>query len=125
MIQWCASPDCKFAVQKLTKMALLSYLCNCGETYCFECGDPEHAVVTCEQLKQFKTHVDCETYQWIINNAKNCPQCSAPIEKNGGCNHMVRQHVFQCFRCFINFVKFADMSRLSIQFLLALHGSME
>ena len=25
---------------------------------------------------------------WIMDNTKPCPNCKAPIEKNGGCNHM-------------------------------------
>ena len=26
--------------------------------------------------------------EWIITNAKPCPSCKAPIEKNEGCMHM-------------------------------------
>lgn len=88
-IRWCPAPNCTFAVKKLTAVALLAYECECGESYCFECGDPVHEVVTCMQLETFKNHTDGESYMWIANNTKNCPGCKAPIEKNEGCNHMV------------------------------------
>jgi hypothetical protein len=37
----------------------------------------------------------------ISRLAKKCPQCKAPVEKNGGCNHMTCQHChFQwCWLC--------------------------
>lgn len=41
------------------------------------------------QLEKFKIHDDAETYKWIVEHAKHCPQCRTVIEKNGGCNHMV------------------------------------
>lgn len=88
-IRWCPSPNCNYVVEKTSTIALLSYGCQCGETYCFECGDPAHEVITCEQLNTFKNHTDRETYQWIATNAKSCPNCKASIEKNGGCMHMV------------------------------------
>lgn len=36
---------------------------------------------------------DQETKEWLKSNSRLCPSCSAPITKNGGCNHM------QCFHC--------------------------
>lgn len=36
---------------------------------------------------------DQETKAWMENNTRLCPSCSAPIAKQGGCNHM------QCSHC--------------------------
>jgi hypothetical protein len=40
---------------------------------------------------------DQETKEWMENNTRLCPSCSAPITKNGGCNHM------QCSHCHAKF----------------------
>lgn len=39
--------------------------------------------------KEVKERDDC----WLARNTKPCGGCGAPIQKNGGCNHMV------CSRC--------------------------
>jgi ariadne-1 len=31
---------------------------------------------------------ESENVKWLIANTKRCPECSKPIEKNGGCMHM-------------------------------------
>jgi ariadne-1 len=36
-----------------------------------------------------KTTGESETRNWIQANTKPCPKCSKPVEKNGGCNHIV------------------------------------
>lgn len=47
---------------------------------------------------------DSETFNWINANTKDCPKCSAPIEKNGGCNYMRCQNskcLYEfCWMCF-------------------------
>eukprot|EP00521_Asterionellopsis_glacialis_P009361 CAMPEP_0195286422 /NCGR_PEP_ID=MMETSP0707-20130614/3891_1 /TAXON_ID=33640 /ORGANISM="Asterionellopsis glacialis, Strain CCMP134" /LENGTH=522 /DNA_ID=CAMNT_0040346059 /DNA_START=22 /DNA_END=1590 /DNA_ORIENTATION=+ len=40
---------------------------------------------------------DKATTDWIGNNTRPCPSCSAPISKSGGCNHM------RCPQCKVNF----------------------
>jgi len=48
--------------------------------------------------------------QWIKSFSVRCPGCLVPIEKNGGCDHMV------CARCQIHFnwhqAKFSNMIRI-------------
>jgi hypothetical protein len=36
---------------------------------------------------------DRATKRWIKNNCESCPNCSAPIKKAGGCDHMT------CAKC--------------------------
>lgn len=31
---------------------------------------------------------ELESHLWIEGRTKRCPSCQAPVEKNGGCNHM-------------------------------------
>jgi len=30
----------------------------------------------------------CDSSEWVVAHTKSCPNCNAPIEKNGGCDHM-------------------------------------
>jgi hypothetical protein len=32
---------------------------------------------------------DAKYADWLRENSKPCPQCRVPIEKDGGCDHMV------------------------------------
>lgn len=68
----------------------LEVKCTCGEEFCFACGGEHHLPCTCDMLKKWlkKCADDSETSNWISTNTKDCPKCSKPIEKNGGCNHM-------------------------------------
>lgn len=36
-----------------------------------------------------KVSGDSETKNWFMANTKPCPKCQKPVEKNGGCNHVV------------------------------------
>ena len=44
-----------------------------------------------------------ETSNWIAANTRECPKCHVTIEKDGGCNHMVRDrlHNSYCIPVFI------------------------
>lgn len=35
-----------------------------------------------------KTNVDPVFAKWLKENAKHCPGCNVPVQKNGGCSHM-------------------------------------
>lgn len=41
--------------------------------------------------------VDAESKKWMDRHSRRCPSCSAPISKNGGCNHIT------CQNCKANF----------------------
>ena len=73
--------------------------CNCGEIWCFVCQEAAHWPATCEQAKIHQQLLDqrkTETKTYFVE-AKRCPSCSYPIEKSGGCQHMV------CGRCRVEF----------------------
>lgn len=66
-------------------------VCKCGHIFCFGCGANWHEPVLCKFQKKWteKCDEDAGTASWITLNTKDCPKCKVPIEKNGGCNHMV------------------------------------
>ncbi|BDA50235.1 probable Ankyrin repeat and IBR domain-containing protein 1 [Coccomyxa sp. Obi] len=78
----------------------LDVRCSCGHAFCFSCLRAPHEPATCAAVREWETLVavvnkeekeraDC----WLARNTKPCGGCGAPIQKNGGCNHMV------CSRC--------------------------
>lgn len=60
----------------------------------FQCADYEvgdHSPANCHIVDKWKkkSKDESENVNWMIANTKKCPKCRAPIEKNGGCMHMV------------------------------------
>ncbi|KAF6016131.1 hypothetical protein HII12_000172 [Brettanomyces bruxellensis] len=70
-------------------------VCTHKHRFCFNCLQEDHSPCPCSLAKEWekKCKDDTETCHWLAANTKDCPHCSTPIEKNGGCNHMV------CFKC--------------------------
>ena len=75
--------------------------------FCWSCEELPHWPIPCDMREQWldKVHeevgepesaADGESFEevahrlWIKANTKECPKCRTPIEKNEGCNHMVR-----------------------------------
>ncbi|QPG73077.1 hypothetical protein FOA43_000382 [Brettanomyces nanus] len=113
----CPFPDCDSLVMQLgfdsstvatlaeyTKRLLIpSVQCSHKHEFCYNCLKEDHSPCPCAIVKKWerKCKDDSETAHWIVANTKDCPKCSSPIEKNGGCNHMVCrscQHQF-CWVC--------------------------
>lgn len=92
-MRWCPSAGCSYAAKK-KQISKSPCTCKCGHEFCFDCMEYWHVPISCSRLKQWKNNDDGETFQWIAQNAKLCPGCQAIIEKNGGCNHMVRKPLF-------------------------------
>jgi len=98
--RYCPAPDCdKIAVGS----GVTNVKCNCGNNFCFRCGDEAHEPCSCDHLEAWNTKCqnESETANWILVNTKKCPQCQSRIEKNQGCNHMnckLCKHEF-CWMC--------------------------
>lgn len=96
-IRWCPKPSCGMAM--VGGDGVLMMRCpreSCGFCFCYRCKEPWHADSTCEQYQAWKRDnqgAHDRFRLWLSQNAKCCPQCNAPIEKNGGCNHMT------CAKC--------------------------
>merc|ERR1712080_289456 len=68
----------------------------CGVDICRGCKSVYHHGMSCQFYKMFKQDDNHSLRVWLAedrNNRKLCPQCEAPIEKNGGCLHVT------CIKC--------------------------
>jgi ariadne-1 len=90
LVMWCPGPDCSLAVA-VQQVAARPVRCLCGHSFCVACSEDWHQPITCTLLKVWikKCEDDSETNNWLAAHTKLCPKCEVPIEKNGGCNHMV------------------------------------
>jgi len=90
LLRWCPSPNCNNAI-KVQHVEARPVKCKCSHEFCFNCCEKVHDPVKCHLIKKWmkKCVDDSETNNWMIAKTKECPKCSAIIEKDGGCNHVV------------------------------------
>jgi hypothetical protein len=105
----CPKPACQLPMERPSR-ALRMVVClsqACGFTFCAQCNVEWHADATCEAFQRWRQEnaAGGDLFaRWAAQNAKACPSCSAPIVKNGGCNHMTciavsgQRHEF-CWLC--------------------------
>ncbi|XP_013414520.1 ankyrin repeat and IBR domain-containing protein 1-like [Lingula anatina] len=83
--------------------------CGSGHYFCWDCLGEAHAPASCENWSKWFQKISeicpealCDTsgavetsanILWLVTNAKPCPNCKSPIQKNEGCNHM------KCSKC--------------------------
>lgn len=102
-MRYCPAANCdKVAVAS----GITTVKCECGNPFCFKCGEESHDPANCTQLGAWtlKCQNESETANWILANTKKCPACSTRIEKNQGCNHVtckMCKHDF-CWICMGN-----------------------
>ena len=91
-------PKCDFSqVGTATKPAMTCQ--KCSYQYCFHHGDA-HPNSTCEVYERKNLVEEKKSAAAIAKDCKACPRCTAPIFKNGGCNHMKCVHC-QCSFCWL------------------------
>jgi len=103
----CLSPDCP---QIYSKGEPELYCDCCLEHWCTVCKIPYHTGKSCAAHQSAQSG-DKEFDQWRQRNTKSCPRegCGAPIEKNGGCNHMVcKCGCHFCWKCKARFLSDAE-----------------
>jgi ariadne-1 len=91
----CPGPDCQVVVRLTTGKGSISCT-QCFTSFCFQCGQEPHAPATCQEFQEWNRSFGDSRF-WIKQNTKACPGCHAPMEKNGGCQHMT------CSQCFHEF----------------------
>jgi len=105
--RWCPKPGCGMAMIGNKDHPMMR--CpndKCKYCFCFNCRVDWHADSTCEKYQlwvQENKAADNKFEEWRKQNTKLCPKCKAPIQKNGGCNHMtcVSCRYEFCWLCFI------------------------
>lgn len=106
--KWCPVPDCPSLIEypdfhpqssnvNLANVPIV--ICSQNHEFCYSCLYENHLPCPCWLVELWikKCQDDSETVSWIQANTQACPQCSAQIEKNGGCNHM------SCKKCKFDF----------------------
>ncbi|KAN0076448.1 hypothetical protein V8E54_006590 [Elaphomyces granulatus] len=88
-LRYCPTPDCGYIYRTGTGLATSLHTCTkCLDIVCITCHE-QHGFMSCadyedlrsggfEALKKYKEE----------NGVKDCPSCTTPLEKTGGCNHM-------------------------------------
>jgi hypothetical protein len=81
----CYRPEC--GVPTILEKSLVKYVIQCRgcgiSEFCSLCHDIDHGTAPCELTR------DQASEALIAESSKPCPECTAPITKNGGCNHMI------------------------------------
>ncbi|KAA0149824.1 hypothetical protein FNF29_05650 [Cafeteria roenbergensis] len=88
-VRSCPAPGCS-RTATYHKQTVREIACECGHHWCFSCAREWHGPSTCAESGKWALHADEDAVdmQWILANAKPCPSCKRPIEKNDGCLHM-------------------------------------
>jgi hypothetical protein len=91
--KYCPSPDCEM-VYRPTTMGSALQCPSCLIHICPACNVEYHDGMSCAEHQDNLAGGLAALAQWREKNGvKQCPNCHADIEKNGGCNHMT------CFLC--------------------------
>ena len=97
-----------------------SVMCYCNFTWCFKCQHQDHWPSSCEANKIYQRQKSNLLSQYDDNgnlldnfvSMKRCPSCSYPIDKNGGCDHMMCKCGAQfCWRCLTKLRQEAQIHR--------------
>lgn len=119
---YCSDPKCEGSVEgtilgkhKSEYMKEIPFVCGfsdvktgktCNKEKCFHCGaSPFHYGKTCQEAKTLhKFAIDLKSDRdtvlstiQILRECQLCPQCSVPVSKTEGCDHM------QCGKCGTHF----------------------
>jgi hypothetical protein len=107
--RYCPTADCQYIYRVGPEDSVVQ--CRlCLSNICTHCHVEQHEGITCADYKA--SHDESEIQRsfdrWLAtHNVKPCPNCSAPIEKIAGCNHMMcsacRTHM--CWVCLAGFAK--------------------
>lgn len=101
---WCPTEGCwrllrgKVQIESSSPAVLETIIScpDCRQRTCTECGAPDHGDKPCVVPKA-DVRKTTKARMWTRLHTKTCPDCSAPIQRTGGCKHM------KCAVCNMNF----------------------
>lgn len=89
--KFCRTPDCSQIYRSTSKNVAATLCCpSCSKDFCSACADEAHDG-SCDKLERRKDEEERLTSGWIATQGeriKECPQCKALVEKDGGCNRV-------------------------------------
>jgi len=97
-IKQCPKANCPYLYADGFPSPRLISCALCKTNFCSSCREVHsYSKITCQQyqieLQQLLDEQEKATESWKVSYAKPCPKCKSPIQKNGGCDHMV------CYNC--------------------------
>ncbi|KAL4267800.1 RBR-type E3 ubiquitin transferase [Pleurotus pulmonarius] len=100
-LKYCRTPDCVQIYRATEDRARTDCAVQCPSCFsviCSACHEDGHEGMACADARLLRDRDDMSE-AWI-RQAKKCPNCQAPIEKSGGCNHMsCRCGAHICWKC--------------------------
>ncbi len=103
--QFCPTPDC-LQIYRPSDSGEEFFCSSCLSTICTTCKVISHEGVNCDDYKDLNSEGSKAFQKWKKeNDARDCPNCKAVIQKTYGCNHMecrqCRAHI--CWFCMATF----------------------
>ncbi|KAJ7612217.1 hypothetical protein FB45DRAFT_1118020 [Roridomyces roridus] len=89
-LRYCPSPDCEMVYRPASNEGSSSFQCpSCLVDICPACNVAFHEGMSCEEHQDNLGDGLAALAKWREEHGvKQCPNCHADIEKDGGCNHM-------------------------------------
>ncbi|KAF8582786.1 hypothetical protein K439DRAFT_131801 [Ramaria rubella] len=95
--RYCPTPDCQL-IYRPAEAGIVIRCFSCLARICAHCHVENHEGLTCEEHRYNQSGDESLNKRWKeANNVRGCPECTAPIEKIDGCNHIT------CPRCRTHF----------------------
>ncbi|XP_067144966.1 uncharacterized protein [Centruroides vittatus] len=104
-IRFCPGADCKMIYNIPSINQNTTWTCPlCSITICSLCGCKVHSGMSCKMAEEIRKDCDYSLKVWMKQDSRNrkiCTACHSPIQKNGGCNHIVclKCHSHMCWLC--------------------------
>lgn len=111
LLRWCPSPNCRLIIQADHLVEFRrSCQCDCGQKFCFSCGDEHHDPLPCKMIANWKKDDNLATLLYLSKHTKRCGGCTMIIGKGDDGNYVVRRFCSDYFSivCFQSAIGWGD-----------------